>query len=239
MKEHSESRRAWRVGELAKATGLTVRTLHHYEHIGLLSPRSRTKARHRLYDANDVRRLYQVRALRDIGMPLTEIRRVLRDKPSLEGVLRAHALRVEDEVSRLKRLQALLRQACRHASSVSPDDLLATIEAMATVSRRAEVLQKRPRRNEAARWRKLGAELRSCMRRRAPASSSRVLDLARKAKTYIDEFAGGDSATVDALALLRRAAPVASPKTLAGWTPALMKYLDLALTELAKEQPAC
>ncbi len=50
---------AWKVGTLAKATGLTVRALHHYDHIGLLSPSRRTAAGHRLYTADDVARLYR------------------------------------------------------------------------------------------------------------------------------------------------------------------------------------
>lgn len=211
-----------------------MRALHHYEQVGLLSPHSRTESRHRLYDANDVRRLYQVCALRDIGVPLQEIRHVLDNKPSLVAVLRAHALRIEAEASRIKRLQALLRHALTHAGNVDPDDLLAMTAAMIAVSRRADTLQKsRTSREDAeVHWRKLADEFRACMKRRARPSSPRVLDLARQARACIEAFAGRDRATLDALAHLRRSAP---PKNLAGWTPTLMKYLDRALTELEKE----
>jgi hypothetical protein len=54
---------AWKVGELAKRTGLSVRTLHHYEEIGLLSPSSRTEAGHRLYATDDIVRLQQIKSL--------------------------------------------------------------------------------------------------------------------------------------------------------------------------------
>ena len=47
----------WRVGDLAKQTGLSVRTLHYYDEIGLLSPSRRTDAGYRLYTARDVSRL--------------------------------------------------------------------------------------------------------------------------------------------------------------------------------------
>lgn len=47
----------WKVGELARTTGLTVRTLHHYDHVGLLQPSGRTASGHRLYEEEDVRRL--------------------------------------------------------------------------------------------------------------------------------------------------------------------------------------
>ena len=123
----------------------------------------------------------------------------------------------------------LLRHALAHTRNVDADDLLTTLEAMATVSRRAEVQRPASRASAERRWRKLGAELRTFMKRRVPPSTPRVLALARRARIYLDEFAGGDRATLDALARLRRAAP---PKELAGWTPALMKYLDQALTAL-------
>src|SRR6266540_480829 len=59
-----------RIGELAAATGLTVRTLHYYEEIGLLIPSGRTNAGHRLYDDTDVARLYRICLLRRLGLPL-------------------------------------------------------------------------------------------------------------------------------------------------------------------------
>jgi DNA-binding transcriptional MerR regulator len=65
--------RRWKVGELAEATGITVRTLHHFDVIGLLRPTERSAAGHRLYTADDLRRLYRVLALRHLGMPLAEI----------------------------------------------------------------------------------------------------------------------------------------------------------------------
>ena len=46
-----------KVGELTKRTGLTVRTLHHYDEIGLLAPAERTSSGHRLYGETELRRL--------------------------------------------------------------------------------------------------------------------------------------------------------------------------------------
>ena len=70
---------SWKVGDLARITGLTVRALHHYDHIGLLSPSLRTAAGHRLYTADDVARLYRVCLLRRLGFPLEQITTVLED----------------------------------------------------------------------------------------------------------------------------------------------------------------
>lgn len=235
MKERARPPRRWRVGELARATGLTVRTLHHYEHVGLVVPGGRTGGRHRVYDAEDVRRLYKVCALRDLGLSLPEIRRVLDDDPSLGDVLRAHAARVDAEIARLGRLRTLLRHACAQADRVDAADVLATIDAMVRVARRADLRAEEGGAPDdvEARWRALGAALSACMEAGEPASSARVRALARKAAAYLSEFAGGEEALLDALAHLRRAAP---PEDLAGWTPALLRYLDKALAGLAHEE---
>jgi DNA-binding transcriptional MerR regulator len=65
--------KTFRVGDVAAATGVTVRTLHHYDEIGLLVPSARSQAGHRLYGDADLRRLYRILALRGMGMPLSEI----------------------------------------------------------------------------------------------------------------------------------------------------------------------
>ena len=67
----------WKIGELARRTGLTVRTLHHYDEIGLLSPAERSDGGHRVYDEADVQRLYRIVSLRSLGFPLDAIARAL------------------------------------------------------------------------------------------------------------------------------------------------------------------
>ena len=62
-----------KVGELATRAGLTVRTLHHYDSLGLLRPSARTKTGYRLYNRDDVARLQQIQALRAFGMKLGDI----------------------------------------------------------------------------------------------------------------------------------------------------------------------
>ncbi|MRF43993.1 MerR family transcriptional regulator, partial [Escherichia coli] len=67
----------FQVGEIAKKTGLTVRTLHHYEEIGLLQPTARTDAGYRLYDMKSIERLTQIQMLRQIGVKLKDIGHIL------------------------------------------------------------------------------------------------------------------------------------------------------------------
>ena len=87
---------AFTVGELAKLTGVTVRTLHHYDEIGLVTPSQRTAAGYRLYGERDVMRLQQVLVHRELGLPLEQIAAVL-DAP---GFARAEALRPVERVAR-------------------------------------------------------------------------------------------------------------------------------------------
>ena len=63
---------AMTVGELSRISGVTVRTLHHYDEIGLVVPSQRTAANYRLYSDDDILRLQQVLVFRELGMPLDE-----------------------------------------------------------------------------------------------------------------------------------------------------------------------
>ncbi len=65
----AKGEKRWKVGELARATGLTVRALHHYDEIELVVPVERSSGGHRLYGERDVERLYRVVALRRLGLP--------------------------------------------------------------------------------------------------------------------------------------------------------------------------
>jgi len=69
--------RAWRIGDVAVATGLTVRALRHYDQIGLVVPSGRTASGHRRYVDADLRRLYLVTALRQLGLSLEQVGKVL------------------------------------------------------------------------------------------------------------------------------------------------------------------
>ncbi len=123
----SETR--WSVGALAKAVGLTVRTLHHYDDLGLLKPSERTPSGHRRYTEPDLHRLYQIRLLRQLGMSLEEIGGVLKDPEALRDVLRGRLQRIEDEVWRLttmsRQITGLMEQL--DGSRPPPSDELLTL----------------------------------------------------------------------------------------------------------------
>jgi DNA-binding transcriptional MerR regulator len=88
------TRRTYRVKEIAVLSGVTVRTLHHYDEIGLLTPRTRTTAGYRLYDDDDLLRLQQILIGRELGLSLEAIRRSL-DDPKFDRRRALRAQRVE------------------------------------------------------------------------------------------------------------------------------------------------
>ena len=67
------------VGAVAALTGVSVRTLHHYDHIGLVVPSVRTPAGYRGYTDADIERLHLVLVYRSVGLQLEEIRALLDD----------------------------------------------------------------------------------------------------------------------------------------------------------------
>ena len=116
----------WSVGQMAELTGVTVRTLHHYDDIGLLSPRGRTRSGYRQYDGDDVDRLLRIMAYRELGLSLDDIAAVL-DDPGRDRVTvlrEQHALLVR----RLARLQRMVEavekelEAERMGISLTPEE---------------------------------------------------------------------------------------------------------------------
>src|SRR3954466_7951411 len=98
----------YRVGELARVAGVTVRALHHYDSLGLLCPSERTSGGHRLYAARDVERLYRLLALRGLGLPLEEIAPLLDREDGVADTVRRHLARVEQQLGALTALRTRL-----------------------------------------------------------------------------------------------------------------------------------
>lgn len=126
--------RYWRVGELAAATGLTVRALHHFDEIGLLRSAERSPAGHRLYSGADIRRLHRILTLRRLGVPLAGIQRSLEGGPAeLADAIEQQLARVERDVERHLRLQRRLARVLavlRDGREPPIADLIDMMEAM-------------------------------------------------------------------------------------------------------------
>jgi len=203
---------AWKVGELAKRTGLSVRTLHYYDEIGLLSPSRRTEAGHRLYAAHDVVRLQQIKSLRHLGFGLEEIRACL-DRPDfpLSRVIELHLSRLREQIELQQkvrdRLEAMAARL-RAADDVSAEELVKMATEVIEMSERSEryytpeqreYLEQRRRslgeeriREVEEEWPRLIEQVRAEMDAGTDPANERVQQLARRWMELIQEFTGGD-----------------------------------------------
>ena len=204
-----------KVGKLASRTGLTARTLHHYDEIGLLRPSGRTVSGHRLYAMAEVTRLQKIRSLRQLGLSLEEIRDCL-EQPglSLGRVFEMHLARLAEEIDLRNRLCHRLEAALESLGSngsVSLDELLEMIEVMTMFDKyyTPEQLQQLKERSDEvgqeriqqvqAEWMEVFAGYRAAMEKGVDPAADEVQALARKAQGLILEFTGGDPGIAESL----------------------------------------
>ena len=203
---------ALKVGELARRTGLTVRTLHHYDAIGLLKPSLHSEAGYRLYTADDITRLQQVLSLRQLGFSLDEIRECL-DRPAFSPleVINLHAARLRGQIEAQRKLCERLEALAAHfraAGEVSADEFLHTIEEMTMLEamaekyftpeqlrlikeRREQVGQDRLERMQED-WAELIALIRAEMDKGTDPADETVQALARRWQDLLNQSTGGD-----------------------------------------------
>ena len=114
------------VGEVAALSGVTVRTLHHYDRIGLLSPSGRTAAGYRQYGPADLDRLHQVLLYRELGFPLEEVATLLDDADAdpAAHLRRQHRL-LRDRIERTRAMVAAVEKEMEARSmgiSLTPEE---------------------------------------------------------------------------------------------------------------------
>jgi DNA-binding transcriptional MerR regulator len=233
----------WKIGELARATGLTVRTLHHYDEIGLLVPSERTQAGYRLYGEDDVRRLYEIRALRDLGIPLGEIPGAL--DGDVRDTIARHLRRVEQELERTRRLQSLL-QRILDADQASGHDYMEAIDAMTMFEKyyTAEQLEQIEERRKSFSdeqhdrfhrdWDELIAAARAEQEKGTDPSDPRMQEIATRWRELVDLFTGGDAGIVTGLkTMIEEEGP--EKVTRGAVDPELMAYVSEAITLQLKD----
>ncbi|HKV67315.1 MAG TPA: MerR family transcriptional regulator, partial [Gaiellales bacterium] len=128
----------WRIGELAAMARVSVRTLRHYEALGLLRPTARTESGYRLYGRAELERLYRILALRSLDLPLEEVGRLLRDAVGLADVLGRQLEAIERRMAADAELHARLRRlldTCTTDGEPTVAELTDTMEAMAMSDR--------------------------------------------------------------------------------------------------------
>ena len=234
------------IGALAKRTGLTVRTLHHYDQIGLLTPSGRTEGGYRLYSDADILRLERIVLLRGLGMPLTDIAVAIdSDANTILSLLERQAADVQSRIEEATKLHARLDETVtqlRAHEYQGADDALALVEGVMTFQRyfddeqraalRARGAQLGPERirEVEARWPQLIGEVRSEMTSGTPPDHPRVLALAEEWQALLGEFVNGRWDIASSAGRMMKAEP--SVQRRAGLDAEIMDYVARAMGSL-------
>jgi DNA-binding transcriptional MerR regulator len=140
MRSKEHGRQSWSVGEVAEASGITVRTLHHWDDLGLLSPARRRSGGRREYGPDELFRLYLVLALRGLGLDLESVRACLDGGVDPRRVLRDQLSGIDEAERALADLRRRIEGVLAGSGEEQhPADLLQLLAA--TRPRRADALE--------------------------------------------------------------------------------------------------
>lgn len=189
-----------KIGELARKVGLSIRTLHYYDEIGLLSPSGRTAAGHRLYNDRDIIRLQRVISLQQLGFALKEIRACLEDPNfALPQVIDLHRARLREQMALsrtlLDRLDAIATQL-QTTQSIAVENLMQAMETI-TMSEQyftpeqQAILEARFQKRETE-WQDLLADVRAAMLQGTAVSDPKVQRLAGAWRANMASLIHGD-----------------------------------------------
>ncbi|TFW14953.1 MerR family transcriptional regulator [Duganella callida] len=191
-----------KIGELAAHSGLTVRALHHYDSIGLLTPSARADSGYRLYNRDDVERLHKIQALRKFGMSLADIATFLAspDAP-FAGVVSQQIAALDQQIAQASALRGQLSRLQQQMDGDSNPELQDWLDALEQMKlyeqyftpeelRRLPFWQQEARRN--ARWRALIGDVRSLMAQGVPADSEQASRLSQQWMEMLEQDTGAN-----------------------------------------------
>ncbi|MBU9163494.1 MerR family transcriptional regulator [Burkholderia multivorans] len=228
-----------KVGELAKRSGLTVRTLHHYHAIGLLTPSARADNGYRLYDRDDIARLHQIQALRRFGLSLAEIGDYLNQPGTpLVDLVATQIASVDRQLAQAAQLRERLVNL--HAQLVAGEepelsDWLTTLELMTVYDKyfSEEELARMPmyRKSQAgdAEWIALVDDVRALHDAGVPPEDARVRALADRWMAQLVRDTDGDPRLLAKLNLMHEREPSMQSKI--GISTELRDYVLKAMAE--------
>lgn len=228
-----------KIGQLARRAGLTVRTLHHYDDIGLLSPSARSDAGYRLYSRDDVARLHQIQALRQFGMPLTDIGTLLAGAGiSSATIIDRQLSALERQIGEAERMrQQLLFMRDQLATGKSPDlaSWLTTLEHMTMYEKyfTQDELAKLALYHDdtvKAEWRQLVDNVAALMQTGAGPDNPAAKALALQWMTMLDRDTAGDASILARLNIMHAQEPAMQQSS--GITPAMRDFISHAMGEI-------
>jgi DNA-binding transcriptional MerR regulator len=228
-----------KVGELAARVGMTVRALHHYDSIGLLTPSARSDAGYRLYDRDDVARLHRIQALRKFGMALADIGAYLDSLGASPISIVARQIAALDlQIAESTRMRETLLMVHGQLSQGETPELatwLTTLEQMTMYDKyfsKAE-LQQLPlyqNKDAQAEWKQLVAQVSELMASGVPARDDAVKQLARLWMALLDRDTGGNPGLLSQLDSMHANEPSVQHET--GISPHLKGYIMRAIAEV-------
>lgn len=202
------NKQRWKIGELAKMTGITVRTLHHYGQIGLLAPSLHSDSGHRLYSRKDIVRLQQIINLKQLGFRLDKCKELLDDpafKP--EEAIRMQLERLNEQIriqkdlhNRLKELYEILcdrqdmttEQLIRIIEVMKMTENYFTPEQMEKLKNQRELVGPDKIKEVENEWPSLIAKVRAELDKATPPENPNVQLLAQRWKELTNLFTNGD-----------------------------------------------
>ena len=199
------------IGELAKLARVSVRTLHHYDEVGLLSPSARTTAGYRKYSSADAERLHRILVYRELGFDLAGIAVILDDDTvdAVAHLQRQHAL-LGEQIGRLQQMQKgveTMMNAKQSGLNLTPDEMREVFgdfdpaehqpeaeqrwgdtEAYRTSQRRVSQYGKAEWLQLKAEAEQINARLAAALTMGVPASAPEAMDLAEQHRQHISRW---------------------------------------------------
>lgn len=127
--------RTFTIGELARRTGLPVKTIRFYSDEGLLPPTDRTRSGYRLYDVRSLAQLELIKTLRELGLGLAEVSRILSEQATVPQLAARHIEALDEQIRRLRLRRAVLRAVVKRESELEEVKLMNKLASMSDEER--------------------------------------------------------------------------------------------------------
>lgn len=243
----TSSEQHWQIGEIAKQTGISDRTLRHYDEIGLLTPSARSDAGYRLYTKDDLARLQQIVALKNLNLSLEQIADMLKNPrtsaitlmESQMNTVRSQLAQTQELLSRLDRIIRFLKsqnagtgeEMLQAISLLNQIEKAYTPEEMDFLRQRAETLGEERIKAVEQEWPQLIATVKDCMERGVDPSNEELKPLMRRWQELGEAFTGGNPQIAAKVKKMYEEGG-AMQQSPFGPDPELMKYVQRAMEQL-------
>jgi DNA-binding transcriptional MerR regulator len=206
-----------KVGDLARRTGLTVRTLHHYDEVGLLKPSGRSDAGYRLYSQADVQRLHGIQTMRQMGLALSDIADLLAGEGVAPQRIIGQQIRALDQqIAQATELRGRLTMLRDGLMAGAEPDMGNWLEALALMTTYGKYFSTTELKQIFTNWSLIEADwlvvkdlVRSAMDRQMPPDAPEVQALAYRWMALMLHWMGGDLDLLDRWGHMFRTEPSA------------------------------